>query len=108
MSGRSPAWFADTREGFLSLSDDAITNQLAGRAASESLEIEATQSEEWKKSISLLQNTLGNRIPILRDALIADAGKTITHVVLEYDFRRRGLRMDCLLFGNGSWDLDED
>lgn len=101
MSGRSPAWFADTREGFLSLSDDAITNQLAGRAASESLEIEATQSEEWKKSISLLQNTLGSRIPILRDALIADAGKTITHVILEYDFRRRGLRMDCLLFGNG-------
>ncbi len=101
MSGRSPAWFADTREGFLSLSDDAITNQLAGRAASESLEIEATQSEEWKKSISLLQNTLGNRIPILRDALIAEAGNTITHVILEYDFRRRGLRMDCLLLGNG-------
>jgi hypothetical protein len=99
--GKSPAWFADTREAFLSLSDDAITNQLAGRAASESLEIEAAQSEEWKKSISLLQNALGDRIPILREALAAESGKSITHVILEYDFRRRGLRMDCLLLGHG-------
>ena len=98
---KSPAWFADTREAFLSLSDEAITNQLAGRAASESLEIEAAQSQEWKKSISLLQNALGDRIPILREALAAEAGKSITHVILEYDFRRRGLRMDCLLLGDG-------
>lgn len=97
----SPAWFADTREAFLALSDEAITNQLAGRAASESLEIEAAQSEEWKKSISLLQNALGDRIPILREALAGEAGKSITHVILEYDFRRRGLRMDCLLLGDG-------
>jgi len=98
---KSPAWFADSRDVFLSLSDDAITNQLAGRAASESLEIEAAQIEEWEKSISLLQNALGHRIPILREALEAEAGKKITHVILEYDFRRRGLRMDCLLLGDG-------
>lgn len=98
---KSPAWFADTRKAFLALSDDAITNQLAGRAASESLEIEAAQSVEWKQSISLLQNTLGDRIPILREALSGEASKSITHVILEYDFRRRGLRMDCLLLGDG-------
>lgn len=98
---KSPAWFADTREAFLALSDEAITNQLAGRAASESLEIEASQSQEWKKSIGLLQNALGDRIPILREALATEVGKGITHVILEYDFRRRGLRMDCLLLGDG-------
>lgn len=102
MSGvMSPAWFANTREAFLSLSAESITNQLAGRAASESLEVEAAQCEEWQKSINLLRNALGDRIPILRDALLTEAGSKVTHVILEYDFRRRGLRMDCILLGHG-------
>lgn len=96
-----PAWYHGTREEFLAASNVTIANQLAGRAASESLEIEAHQNDEWKTSIDLLQKTLDSRIPILREVLQSVSGELIRHVVLEFDFRRRGLRMDCILFGDG-------
>jgi len=97
----SPAWYEGTREQFLATSKDAISNQLAGRAADESLEIEPAQRDEWRRSVELLQNTLDERIPILRDALKAPGCELIKHVILEFDFRRRGLRMDCVLLAEG-------
>ncbi len=96
-----PAWYFGSREEFLAASNITIANQLAGRAADESLDIESYQNEEWRTSIDLLQRTLDRRIPILREALLSEFGKLVKHVVLEFDFRRRGLRMDCLLFGEG-------
>ncbi|MCW1885104.1 DUF2075 domain-containing protein [Luteolibacter flavescens] len=63
--------------------------------------MEAHQNEEWNSSVELLQSTLDDRIPILREALLSPECNEITHVVLEYDFRRRGLRIDCILIGNG-------
>ncbi len=97
----SAAWYYGTREEFLSTQIDAIANQLAGRAAAESLEIEAAQAEEWRQSVDVLQKTLDERIPILRTALMAPDCEAIRHVILEFDFHRRGLRMDCLLLGDG-------
>ena len=44
---------------------------------------------------------LNERIPILRTALMAPGCEAIRHVILEFDFHRRGLRMDCLLLGDG-------
>jgi hypothetical protein len=96
-----PAWYHGSREEFLLASNITIANQLAGRAAEESLEIESFQSDEWRRSIDLLQRTLDKRIPILREVLQSDSGHWIRHVILEFDFRRRGLRMDCLLLGDG-------
>jgi hypothetical protein len=96
-----PAWYFGSREEFLAASNITIANQLAGRAAEESLDIESYQNEEWRTSIDLLQRTLDRRIPILREALLSEFGQMVRHVVLEFDFRRRGLRMDCLLFGEG-------
>lgn len=96
-----PAWYHGSREEFLAESHITIANQLAGRAAAESLEIESFQSDEWRRSIDLLQRTLDKRIPILREVLQSEGGHWIRHVILEFDFRRRGLRMDCLLFGDG-------
>ena len=96
-----PAWYFGSREEFLAASNITIANQLAGRAAEESLDIESYQNEEWRTSIDLLQRTLDRRIPILREALLSEFGLMVKHVVLEFDFRRRGLRMDCLLFGEG-------
>lgn len=99
---RNPAaWYYDTREAFLATPVDAIANQLAGRAVAESLDIEPAQGEEWRRSVDLLQKSLGPRIPILRSALMAPGCEAIRHVILEFDFRRRGLRMDCLLLGDG-------
>ncbi len=96
------AWYYGTREEFLATPKDAIANQLAGRAASESLEIESAQSEEWRRSVELLQRHLDERLPILRQALLAPGCEAIRDVILEFDFRRRGLRMDCLLLADGA------
>lgn len=100
-SNHSPAWYHASREEFLAAPKDAIANQLAGRAADENLEIESAQNEEWKRSVDLLQKTLDKRLPILREALQAPGSEPIRHVILEYDFHRRGLRMDCILLGDG-------
>ena len=97
----SSAWYFGTRMEFLSASKEAIANQLAGRAADESLAIEAEQTEEWRKSVDALQINLDERIPILREALMAPGCEWIRHVILEFDFHRRGLRMDCLLLADG-------
>lgn len=101
-SSESAAWYCGTRQEFLSIPTEIIANQLAGRAAQESLDIEATQADEWRQSVSILQRTLDERIPILRAALTAPGCESINDVILEYDFHRRGLRMDCLLLGDGA------
>lgn len=100
-SRHSAAWYYGTREEFLSEDKDAIANKLAGRAAAESLEIEAAQDEEWRLSVEVLQKSLDERIPMLRQALMAPGCESVRHVILEFDFHRRGLRMDCLLLADG-------
>lgn len=102
ISRNSAAWYCGTRDEFLATSRDSITNQLAGRAADESLEIESAQSEEWRRSVDILQKSLDERLPILREALMAPGCELIRHVILEFDFHRRGLRMDCLLLADGA------
>lgn len=97
----SPAWYFGTREEFLKTPQNEIANKLAGRAAAESLQIELAQSQEWNRSIGLLQKSLDERIPILLDALKSPGCEAIRHVILEFDFRRRGLRIDCLLLADG-------
>lgn len=96
-----PAWYCGSREEFLAAPRDTIANQLAGRAADESLEIESSQSEEWRRSVELLQKSLDERIPVLHAALNAPGCESVRHVILEFDFHRRGLRMDCLLLADG-------
>ncbi len=100
-TNHSAAWYFGSREEFLASPKDVIANQLAGRAADENLEIESAQNEEWRRSVDLLQKTLDKRLPILREALISPGSEFVKHVILEYDFHRRGLRMDCLLLGDG-------
>jgi hypothetical protein len=94
-------WYFGTRPDFLDTPSDRIANQLAGRAADESLEVEYTQAQEWNQSIEVLQESLDDRIAIIREALQEPACEAIRDVILEFDFRRRGLRMDCVLLGDG-------
>ena len=96
------AWYSATREAFLATSMEVIANQLAGRAVAESLEIESDQHKEWQHSVKLLQHHLDERIPILRQALAQSGCEAIRQVILEFDFRRRGLRIDCLLLADGA------
>ncbi len=95
------AWYHGTREAFLATPRDEIANQLAGRAAEANLEIEQNQNQEWRQSVEVLQQNIADRLPILRRALQQPGNEAIRDVILEFDFRRRGLRMDCLLLADG-------
>jgi hypothetical protein len=97
----SSAWYHGSREDFLATRRDEISNQLVARATDECLEIEPEQNEEWRRSVEVLQQHLDERIPILRAALTEPGCEAIRDVILEFDFRRRGLRMDCLLVADG-------
>lgn len=97
----SAAWYADTREAFLAMSSNGIRDQLAAHAAIAGLDVPPDQSDEWLRSTSILQENLGNQVQIIRSALQSESGHAVHHVILEYDFRRRGLRMDCLLLASG-------
>lgn len=101
-SRQTAAWYSGTREEFLASTQDAIADRLAGRAASESLTIEPAQTTEWKQSVAVLQRNLNENVSILRRALLDPVCEAVHHVILEYSFRRRGLRMDCLLIAEGA------
>lgn len=101
-AGPSPAWYVGSRGAFLDTPAERIRDQLAGRAAGENLDVEPAQGEEWLRSLGQLQQHLDDRIAIVRRALSQAECASITHVILEFDFRRRGLRMDCLLLAAGA------
>lgn len=98
---RSAAWYEASREEFLSSPTDRIADQLAGCAAAESLTIEVAQTEEWRRSVAILQMNLDERLPVIRSLLSGPGSEAIRHVILEFDFRRRGLRLDCVLLADG-------
>jgi hypothetical protein len=95
------AWYHATRATFLGATLETIAGELALCANAESLSVEAEQTEEWLRSVEVLQQNLQDGIPILRQALQAPGNEAIRDVILEYDFRRRGLRMDCVLLADG-------
>lgn len=96
------AWYAEPRNTFLATPVDQIADRLAGRAAAESLEIQSAQDREWRDSINVLQRGIGDPIAVLRHALESADCEPIRDVILEFDFRRRGLRMDCVLIADGA------
>lgn len=98
------AWYVKDRDGFVRDSVQTVVGELASSAAAEGLHIEQEQHVEWQASVGVLQRELQQRasqIEILRSALAAPDLAPYRHVLLEFDFRRRGLRMDCVLLGDG-------
>ena len=95
------AWYESTREEFLLTSSTRIVERLARKSSEESLDIEPEQSKEWQESIDSLQANLRQGIPILKETLQDPKFKAIKDVILEFDFKRRGLRIDCILLGDG-------
>ena len=100
------AWYASTRQDFLAATTEGVANQLAGRAASDGWHIHPDQVEEWRSSVDILRQRLSTRPPrqlaMLNHALQEAGSHPVDHVVLEYDLRRRGLRMDCVLLAPGA------
>lgn len=98
------AWYVNDREAFVRDSVQAVVGELASSAAAEGLHIEPDQHEEWRSSVGVLQRELQHRaseIELLKSTLAAVDLAAFRHVLLEFDFRRRGLRMDCVLLGDG-------
>lgn len=98
------AWYVKDREAFVGDPLPTVIGELASSAAAEGLHIEHAQHEEWKSSVGVLQRELTHRsseIELLRETLAAPELASFRHVLLEFDFRRRGLRMDCVLLGDG-------
>ncbi|MFZ4580414.1 MAG: DNA/RNA helicase domain-containing protein, partial [Myxococcota bacterium] len=100
------AWYSASRLDFLLHASDDIAARLASAAAHSGWHIEEAQAQEWDTSVKLLQARLrgpaGEPLRILQRALVSDGAEAIESIVLEYDFRRRGLRMDCLLLALGA------
>lgn len=98
------AWYAKRREDFLCDTVQSVVGELASSAAKQDLHIESDQHEEWRSSVGMLQKELRDRagmISMLKETLAAEDLADYRHVLLEFDFRRRGLRMDCVLLGDG-------
>lgn len=98
------AWYVKAREAFVRAQAQAVVGELASSAAAEGLHVEQAQHEEWHSSIGLLQRELQHRatqVELLQSTLALPELASFRHVLLEYDFRRRGLRMDCILLGDG-------
>jgi hypothetical protein len=98
------AWYFSDRTSFLTESVPAIVGRLASNAAAEGLHIEPEQHDEWHSSVDILQVELADkiqRLEVLKESLRSPDLAEYRHVILEYDFRRRGLRIDCVLLGDG-------
>jgi hypothetical protein len=98
------AWYVKDREIFVRDSVQTVVGELASGAAAEGLHIDPPQHEEWRSSVGILQRELQRRtseIELLKAALADPDLHPFRHVLLEFDFRRRGLRIDCVLLGDG-------
>ncbi len=99
------AWYVKERENFVRDPLQTVVGELASSAAAEGLHIDPEQHQEWRSSVDVLQRQLQHRtseIELLRSTLAAPDLAAFRHVLLEFDFRRRGLRMDCVLLGDGA------
>ena len=85
------SWYKNSREGFLADDLSAIVDSLHRSAAQDGWKIDPEQDEEWRASVGAL-----------RRALQDESLNFITGVLAEYDFRRRGIRIDFILMADGA------
>src|SRR5262245_2577944 len=86
-----PSWYKNSRLGFLADDDKRILGCLQEAATADRWEIPRDQVEEWQGSLSDLKGALREEVCQFIDA-----------VLVEYDFRRRGIRIDFILFAPGA------
>lgn len=99
------AWYDASCDQFIQSSTDIVVGQLARTAASEGWDTPPAQEKEWNASVDLLKQSLtkkqNERLEVLQSALADPRIHEFEDIILEYDFRRRGLRMDCVLLAPG-------
>ncbi|VTT98809.1 Uncharacterized protein OS=Mariniradius saccharolyticus AK6 GN=C943_03553 PE=4 SV=1: DUF2075 [Gemmataceae bacterium] len=86
-----PSWYKNSRLGFLADDNKLILGCLQEVAGAERWEIPPDQIEEWQASLTALKGVLE-----------VSACHFIDAVIVEYDFRRRGMRIDFILFAPGA------
>ena len=84
------SWYRRSRPEFTEEGPDRVVSALHEAAARDGWVIDPDQDTEWRASIDLL-----------RAALALPSCAFIEGVLLEYDFRRRGIRIDCILVAKG-------
>lgn len=99
------AWYSADRISFLREDSTAVVAKLAESASRRGWHVEREQHKEWSTSVQTLQGHAPDvhrkRVEIIRAALNATQLAEFTDVVLEYNFRRRGLRIDSVLLAPG-------
>lgn len=99
------AWYSADRKSFLGTQQGTIVSKLTSAAASQGWHIEPQQHQEWGASVGILQDEIRPsatiELEILRSALQESDLTAYSDVILEFDFRRRGLRIDCVLLAPG-------
>ena len=98
------AWYQKERIQFLRDPLGTVVGELSTAANMGGLRVEPEQVEEWNTSVGVLQTNLDEKtrmVEVLQETLNSQELADYEHVVLEYDLRRRGLRLDCVLLGKG-------
>jgi hypothetical protein len=85
------SWYKNSREGFLRDDITTIVDALHKSAAEDRWQIEPDQDGEWRETLTILRNALSD-----------ESMGFITGVIAEYDFRRRGIRIDFILVSAGA------
>ncbi len=101
----NPAWYASGCSDFLKRDLESVIAQLASEAGRRGWQVEQEQHEEWRSSVQALQRELNSNVlsavELLHQTLADPRLEQLRDVILEYDFRRRGLRIDCVLLAPG-------
>ena len=85
------SWYKNSREGFLKDEISAVVDRLHEAAAEDAWQIDPDQDTEWRQTIGILKKTLQD-----------PSFDFVTGVLAEYDFRRRGIRIDFVLVAAGA------
>ena len=85
------SWYKSTKEAFLASTTADIYFQLDKSARIDGYSIESEQKVEWEATIK-----------VVKEALMYPGLDLIKGVLVEYNFRRRGLRMDFVLLAPGA------
>lgn len=100
------AWYEAPRVRFLEQTAAAVSAHLLQTATRAGWMIEQEQEQEWQREVELLKTGMRGRrhaeLSALGSSLAAPGVEDIGHVVLEYDLRRRGLRVDAVLLAPGA------